>query len=239
MGLLQTVGLIALILVLTAIFTLPSEIRYLRGLRRAQLSPERQAEIEALRLEFSRLAQEKPWRPIMFELDHVEMGANGFRLHASGEHRGRRFGFAMVFVMAYGPVAMCEWSRTGDESDALLDILADYADVPRADARFGELVKSGAIILEARPHDVAIEQLAQLWSKVTFEFAEEQPEIYLNIDLAGRKGELDEKDMMCRKPLVRAFNQLDYPPDQPSAQLLPLRPPPSGPDLSVRPQDRW
>jgi hypothetical protein len=111
----------------------------------------------------------------------------------------------MTFKVVNGPVALCEWSRNGAASEALLDILADYADVSRTDSRFDELVKASAIILRAVPPKVPFAQLTQLYCKVFFELAEGQPEIYLNFDFASRTGHITEKDPMYRKSLVYAF----------------------------------
>jgi hypothetical protein len=56
----------------------------------------------------------------------------------------------------------------GSDSEALLDILAEYADVPRDDSRFDDLVKTSAIILQATPSNVPFAQITQLYSKVFF-----------------------------------------------------------------------
>jgi hypothetical protein len=109
--------------------------------------PEFLAEIERAR----RIARERPWEPVTFGLDSVEMADRGFSLSAAGIHHGRAFSFAMTFTMVNGPVALCEWSPNGAAGEALLDILADYADVPRVDSRFDELVKTSAIILRVEP----------------------------------------------------------------------------------------
>jgi hypothetical protein len=166
------------------------------------LTPEALAELEHAR----RIAQERPWQPIAFNLDGLEISHDGFRVHAAGVHRGRAFGFGIVFTMAYGPVAVCEWLREGEASEALLDILADYADVPRADSRFDELVKTGAIVLQAVPSKAPFAQLTQLQSKVFFELAEDNPEIYLSFDFAAKTGTITEKDPNYRKSLVHAFH---------------------------------
>jgi hypothetical protein len=186
--------------------------RYKHRMRRARrdaavaafmksLTPEDLAEIERVR----RISRERPWQPIAFSLDSVEMADNGFRFRATGVHRGRPFAFAMAFTAVSGPVALCQWSGDGAVSEVLLDILADYADVPRADSRFDEVVKTSAIILRVVPSKVPFAQLTELNCKVFFELAEGQPEIYLNFDFASKTGHITEKDPMYRKSLVRAF----------------------------------
>jgi hypothetical protein len=167
----------------------------------ASLTPEAFVEIERVR----RIAQERPWEPIAFVLSDVEGAGKSFSFRAAGVHRRRAFGFAMTFTPVNGPVALCEWSRNGADSEALLDILAEYADVPRAESRFDELVKTSAIILQAMPSKVPFAQVTQLSSKVFFELAEGQPEIYLNLDFASKTGHIAEKDPMYRKSLVHAF----------------------------------
>src|SRR5262249_44785735 len=143
--------------------------------------------------------------PIGLGLNGLKVAANGFRFGAAGVHRGRAFGFAVTFTVVNGPVALCEWSREGAASEALLDILAEYADIPRADSRFDDLVKTSAIVLQVTPPNVPFPQVRQLSSKVFFELAEGQPEIYLNLDFASKTGHIAEKDAMNRRSLVRAF----------------------------------
>jgi hypothetical protein len=167
--------------------------------------PEFLAEIERAR----RIARERPWEPITFGMDSVEMADRGFSLSAAGIHRGRAFSFAMTFRMVNGPVALCEWSSNGAASEALLDILADYADVPRIDSRFDDLVKTSAIILQAEPPKAHLAQLTKLYSKIIFELAEGHPEIFLNLDFASKKGHIAEKDPIYRKRLVHAFHAID------------------------------
>jgi hypothetical protein len=167
----------------------------------ASLTPEDLAEIERAR----RIAHERPWEPIAFALNALKVADNGFSFRATGVHRGRAFGFAITFTLVNGPVALCEWSRNGADSEALLDILAEYADVPRADSRFDELVKTGAIILQVTPSNVPFAQITQLYSKVFFELAEDQPEVYLNLDFASKTGHIAEKDPINRRNLVHAF----------------------------------
>jgi hypothetical protein len=167
--------------------------------------PEVLAEIERA----CRIARERPWEPIAFGLDSVEMADRGFSLSAAGIHRGRAFSFAMTFTMVNGPVALCEWSSNGAASEALLDILAHYADVPRAASRFDELVKTSAIILRAEPPKAHLAQLTKLYSKIVFELAEGHAEIFLNLDFASKKGHIAEKDPIYRKRLVHAFHAID------------------------------
>ena len=140
---------------------------------RVSLTPEALAEIERVR----RIAQDRPWQPIAFALNDVKMAANGFSFRATGVHRGLPFGFGITFTRFSGPVVLCEWSRNGADSEALLDILAEYADVPRADSRFDDLVKTSAVILQVIPSNVPFAQVTQLYSKVFFELAEGNPEI--------------------------------------------------------------
>lgn len=168
---------------------------------RASLTPEALAEIERVR----RIAQERPWEPIVFALNDVTGAAKSFSFRAAGVHRGHAFGFAIAFTLVNGPVALCEWSREGATSEALLDILAEYADVPRADSRFDDRVKTSAVVLQVTPPNVPFAQIRQLSSKVFFELAEGQPEIYLNLDFASKTGHIAEKDPMNRRSLVRAF----------------------------------
>src|SRR5215470_1563198 len=168
---------------------------------RASLTPEALAEIERAR----RIARERPWEPIAFALNDVKEAGKSFSFRATGVHRGRAFGFAITFTLFNGPVFLCEWSRNGADSEALLDILAEYADVPRADTRFDDLVKTSAVILQVTPPNVPFAQVRQISSKVFFELAEDQPEICLNLDFASKTGHIAEKDPMCRRSLVRAF----------------------------------
>jgi hypothetical protein len=165
------------------------------------LTPEDRAEIERSR----QIARERPWAPIAFGLESIERTNNGFRFRAVGVNRGLPFGFVMTFNTVNGPVALCQWAGDGAASEALLDILAYYADVPRANSRFDELVRTSAIILGAMPLNVPFAQVAQLNCKVFFELAEGQPEIYLNLDFASKTGCIMEKDAVYRKSLVHAF----------------------------------
>jgi hypothetical protein len=152
-----------------------------------------------------RIARERPWVPIAFGLDSVEMAHNGLRLRATGVHGGHSFGFSIAMTMVNGPVALCEWVPQGAASEALLDVLAEFADVPRADSRFDDLVETSAIILQAVPSNVPFARLTQLQSKIFFELADGQPELYLNFDFAAKTGTITEKDPMHRKSLVHAF----------------------------------
>jgi hypothetical protein len=152
-----------------------------------------------------RVAGERPWEPIDFRFDSVTMVENGFELNAAGVHRGHAFGFGIGFKMAYGPVAVCEWRPKGSASDALLDILAEYAEVPRGNSRFDDFFKAGALILSAVPSNAPFWQLRQLNSKIFFELAEGQPEIYLNFDFPSKTGTIMEKDPIYRRSLVHAF----------------------------------
>jgi hypothetical protein len=77
--------------------------------------------------------------------------------------------------------------------------------VPRDDSRFDDLVKTSAIILQATPSNVPFAQLTRLDSKVFFELAEGNPEIYLNLDFASKTGHIAEKNPMNRRNLVHAF----------------------------------
>jgi hypothetical protein len=153
----------------------------------------------------NQLAEERPWVPIVFSLNSVETTERSVRFRAAGRHREYVFGFAVVLTMSHGPVALCEWSRDGAISEGLLDILAHYGGVSRGDNRFDELVRTSAIILQAEPPNVPFAQVTQLRSKVCFELAEDQPEIYLNLDFLAGTGCIDEKDLAYRKQLVHAF----------------------------------
>jgi hypothetical protein len=165
------------------------------------LPPEVLADIE----QANQLAAKRPWRPIAFSLDSVDVGDAGLHLRVSGKHRGHAFGFAIALTMSAGPVAICDWLRTGPAGDGLIDILAEYADVPRADLRFDPQVRTSLIILNADPPNVPFAQIARLNCKVFFELTEGNPEIYLDLDLAARSGSLREKDAMYRKALAQAF----------------------------------
>lgn len=180
-----------------------------RGIRREefirQLPPEVLAEINRA----MQIAAERPWEPIAFELGSIEMTERGVRFHAKGEHLGHAFSFGLALTMSYGPVAVCEWSRDGDASEGLVDILADLAAVPRGDSRFDELVKTSLIVLRAEPANVPFAQLTSLRCKVFFEFTEGNPEIYLDLDLAEKTGLIREKDPIYRESLVRAFEVSD------------------------------
>lgn len=165
------------------------------------LPPEVLADIERA----NQVAAERPWLPIAFSLESVEVSDASLNLRASGEHRGHAFGFAITLTMSHGPVAICDWSRTGPASDGLVDILAEYADVPRADLRFDPLVRTSLIVLMAEPPNVPFARIARLNCKVFFELTEGSPEIYLDLDLAARSGALREKDAIYRKDLARAF----------------------------------
>jgi hypothetical protein len=168
---------------------------------RASLTPEDVAEIERVR----RIAQERPWEPIAFALNDVKGAGKSFSFRAAGVHRKRAFGFSITFTLVNGPVALCEWSREGAASEALLDILAEYADVPRADSRFDDLVKTSAVILQITPLNVPFAEVRQLSSKVFFELAEGNPEIYLDLDFASKTGHIAEKNPINRRNLVHAF----------------------------------
>jgi hypothetical protein len=84
--------------------------------------------------------------------------------------------------------------------------LADYADVPRGDSRFDDFFKTSAIILSAVPSNVPLAQLKQVNCKVFFEQADDNPEIYLNLDFVAKTGTIAEKDPLYRKSLVHAFH---------------------------------
>ncbi|MCC8967180.1 hypothetical protein H8A95_33855 [Bradyrhizobium sp. Pear76] len=170
-----------------------------------QLPPEVHAEINHAR----QIAAERPWTPIAFKLDSIEMTDRGVRFHANGEHLGHAFSFGLALTMSYGPVAVCEWYRDGDASEGLIDILAYLAGVPRGDSHFDELVKTSLIILRAAPPNVPFAQVASLRCKVFFEFTEDNPEIYLDLDFAEKTGLIREKNPMDRKRLVYAFQAND------------------------------
>ncbi|HUI95970.1 MAG TPA: hypothetical protein VLX44_09480 [Xanthobacteraceae bacterium] len=180
-----------------------------RRLRRRRLAralgPEQRATFARIDAEAQRLARKRPWQPIRFALDDVAMEEGGFRLRAAGTDGARPFGFGLSFVMQQGPVAVCDWWRTGDESDAFLDILARFADAPRGDRRFADLVRASASVLYAKPNNVPIPRIAAIESKVVFERAENQPELYLNFDFANGTGHILEKDVHYRGDLVDAF----------------------------------
>jgi hypothetical protein len=169
------------------------------------LGPERLAAFERLNATAKRLARERPLQSIRFALDDVEMGEDGFRLRAAGTDGPRSFGFGLSFAIHRGPVAICDWSRTGGESDAFLDLLARFADEPRGGRPFADLVRTSAAVLYVKPNNVPIPRIAGLESKVVFEFAENQPELYLNFDFANRTGQILEKDVLYRRDLVGAF----------------------------------
>jgi hypothetical protein len=152
------------------------------------------------------IARERPWAPIAFSLDSVELRERGVSFRASGEHLGHRFGFMLSLTMSHGPVAICEWSRDDVASEGLIDIFAHYADIPRGDSRFDELVKTSAIILQAEPSNVPFARVVRLRCKIFFELSEDNPEIFLHLDLAGRTGSIGEKDPIYRKGLVHAFH---------------------------------
>jgi hypothetical protein len=170
-----------------------------------KLPPELLAEVEHAK----RIAGERPWEPIAFKLNSIEMMERGVRFHASGQHLGHAFGFGFALTMSHGPVAVCEWSRDGAVSEGLVDIFAHYADQPRGDSRFNELIKVSAVILQAEPRNVPFPQVVRLHCKIFFEFAEDNPEIYLDLDFAGKAGAIGEKDPMYRKNLVHAFQTRD------------------------------
>jgi hypothetical protein len=167
--------------------------------------PEVLAEIEHAR----RMASERPWVPIAFSLESIEMMEQGVRFRASGQHLGHAFSFVFALTMSHGPVAVCEWSREGAASEGLVDIFAHYADQPRGDSRFEELVKTSAVILHAEPRNVPFTQIVRLHCKIFFELTEENPEIYLDLDFVERIGSIGEKDPIYRKNLVRAFQTSD------------------------------
>ena len=166
-----------------------------------KLPPEVLAEIEHAR----RIASERPWAPIPFSLDSIEMMERGVRFRASGQHLEHAFSFVFALKMSHGPVAVCEWSREGPASEGLVHIFAHYADQPRRDSRFDELVKSSALILQAEPRNVPFTQIVRLHCKIFFELTEDNPEVYLDLDFVGRTGSIGEKDPIYRKNLVHAF----------------------------------
>lgn len=61
-------------------------------------------------------------------------------------------------------------------------------------------------MLSAEPAKVSFAQLRQLSSKVFFEFAEDNPEIYLKLDFASKTGTIEEKDPIYRRTLAYAFD---------------------------------
>jgi hypothetical protein len=180
-----------------------------RGARIAEsiskLPPEVLAEIEHAK----RVASERAWVPIALGLDSIEMMERGVRFRASGQHLGHAFSFVIKLTMSHGPVAVCEWSRDGAVSEGLVDIFAHYAGQPRGDSRFDELVKTSAIILQAEPRNVPFAEIVHLHCKIFFELTEDNPEIYLDLDFAGRTGSIGEKDPLYRKNLVHAFQASD------------------------------
>lgn len=143
---------------------------------------------------------------IVFEFDEVERTENSFALRATGEHDDREFGFRLRWTNYYGPVALCEWWRTGEESDALIDIFADKAGIPRGDSRFEEYVRSAAIVRSASPADVPFAQRTKIQSKVCFDLAEGQPEITMDIDFVAKTGTIEERDSYVLPDLVHAFH---------------------------------
>ena len=181
-------------------------VAYRRVLRRRLMrAPEPLATVERMNAPAQRLARKRPWQPIRFALDDIEMDEAGFRLRAAGTDGARPFGFGLSFAIQHGPVAICDWSRTGGESDVFLDMLARFADEPRGGRPFADLVRTSAIVLYAKPNNVPIPRIAGLESKVVFELAENQPELYLNFDFAQRTGHILEKDVLYRQDLVDAF----------------------------------
>jgi hypothetical protein len=169
------------------------------------LGPEQLATLGRVNAEAQRLVRKRPWQPIRFALEDIEMGEGGFRLRVAGADGARPFGFGLSFTMHHGPVAICDWSRTGGESDAFLDILARFADEPRGDRPFADLVRTSAIVLYAKPNNVPFARIAAIESKIVFERAENQPELYLNFDFANATGHILEKDVLYRGALVSAF----------------------------------
>jgi hypothetical protein len=170
-----------------------------------KLPPEVLAEIEHAR----QIASERPWAPIAFSLDSIETTERSVRFRANGQHLGHSFGFVFALTMSHGPVAVCEWSREDAASEGLVDIFAHYADQPRGDSRFDELVKTSAVILQAEPRNVPFPQIVRLHCKIFFELAEDNPEIYLDLDFVERTGFIGEKDPSYRKNLVHAFQTSD------------------------------
>jgi hypothetical protein len=158
------------------------------------LPPEVLAEAKAAK----RVAAGRPWEPIAISLDSIQVTERGVRFRASGDHLGHTFGFAFALTISNGPVAICEWSRDGTRSEGLTDILAYYAGVPR-----------GAIVLQAEPRNVPFTQIVRLQCNIFFELAKDNPEIYLDLDFAGRTGFIREKDSIYRKSLVHAFQISD------------------------------
>jgi hypothetical protein len=176
-------------------------MRAIPGLGSAQLGV-----FERVTAQAQSLARKRPWQPIRFALDDIEMGEAGFRLRAAGTDGTRPFGFGLSLAMQQRPVAVCDWSRTGSESDVFLDILASFADQPRGDRQFADVVRTSAVVLYAKPNNVSIPQIKEIQSKVFFELAENQPELYLNFDFAQRTGHILEKDVLYRRDLVGAFS---------------------------------
>jgi hypothetical protein len=143
---------------------------------------------------------------IVFTLHDVERVDNEFSARLAGEHEGRAFGFRLRWTMCYGPVALLDWFRTGPESDALIDILADKAGIPRGESSFEPHVRSSAIILDAWPANTPFERLDKINAKAFFELAKGNPELLLEFDFAAGTGLIDEKWPGFRTDLVHAFH---------------------------------
>jgi len=97
-------------------------------------------------------------------------------------------------------VLSCLWSRTGEESDVPLDILIYYADVPCANSKFDEIVKTSAIILQTLPSTAPFAQLKQIHSKIFFEMPEGQPEMYMDFDFESKSGGRERAPRIERGP---------------------------------------
>jgi len=153
--------------------------------------------------------RDRPWQPIVFKLEGLERAENSFAFRAHGEHKGRTFGFHLRFTLESGRFARCEWRRTGEDSDALIDVLADSAERPRENCRFGDCVIARALILEGVPARAPFRALARLHARVFFDQAKLRPVILMDFDFVAKTGQIGEVDFSHRWALVGAFMPLD------------------------------
>lgn len=81
---------------------------------------------------------ERPWSPLVFRLEDLERTDNSFAFRARGDHKGREFGFRLRFTHTSGRFAVCEWWRTGEDSEAIVDMIAECSKRPRDEGRFDD-----------------------------------------------------------------------------------------------------
>jgi hypothetical protein len=139
-----------------------------------------------------------------------------FRLHAVGEHDGRRVGFGVVLgptwerrkvddnlVVRWGTVGLVSLGEASDSFLRTLDLL--YGASVGAARMVAETTVT-AVALEGDPAHAPHDDVRM---KLFFEHDDQDRygEFYLNIDFAARRVEFHEKNEGYRKAVVRGLSQ--------------------------------